>query len=214
MIWFEQTGITYAIHAAAISVRSDGRVSSRPTTRAGLPARDGPTVQVSPPNPNSGLGQGVSASTGAPGRVLAAVELHRPEDVGRDLNFEVGYLGSKNTRLGVPDANMNQLPAADLARGAALLAACRIRTSAQIPASSSLGAPTITAQQFLRPFPRFTTVALFRDNIGNSSYHAFRRSWRSDFSRSHVHAGVHVLEADRRRVERLLADDLHGSDRE
>jgi hypothetical protein len=25
-----------------------------------------------------------------------------------DWNFEVGYLGSKNTRLGIPDANINQ----------------------------------------------------------------------------------------------------------
>src|SRR5262249_38884742 len=42
----------------------------------------------------------------------------------------------------------------------------------QIPASSSLGAATIAQQQLLRPFPRFTTVALFRDNVGNSKYNA------------------------------------------
>ena len=42
----------------------------------------------------------------------------------------------------------------------------------QVPASSSLGGATIAQQQLLRPFPRFTTVALFRDNVGNSSYNA------------------------------------------
>ena len=42
----------------------------------------------------------------------------------------------------------------------------------QIPASSSLAAATVARQQLLRPFPRFTTVALFRDNVGNSSYNA------------------------------------------
>jgi len=42
----------------------------------------------------------------------------------------------------------------------------------QIPASSSLGASTIAQQQLLRPYPRFTTLALFRDNVGNSSYRA------------------------------------------
>jgi hypothetical protein len=42
----------------------------------------------------------------------------------------------------------------------------------QIPASSSLGGTTIAAQQLLRPFPRFTNVALFRDNVANSSYNA------------------------------------------
>jgi hypothetical protein len=30
----------------------------------------------------------------------------------------------------------------------------------------------VAQQQLLRPFPRFTTVALFRDNVGNSDYNA------------------------------------------
>src|SRR5262249_51196170 len=92
--------------------------------------------------------------------------------VGRDLNFEIGYLGSKNTRLGVPDVNLNQLPSADLGLKQGLLAALPNPYLGQIPASSSLGGATITQQQLLRAFPRFTTVALFRDNLGNSSYHA------------------------------------------
>ena len=93
---------------------------------------------------------------------------------GKNLNFEAGYLGSKNTRLGVPDANINQLPDQYLSMGAALLAKVPNPFLGEIPASSSLGGATITAQQLLRPFPKFTTVALFRDNIGNSSYNAFQ----------------------------------------
>jgi hypothetical protein len=50
------------------------------------------------------------------------------------LNFEIGYLGSKNTRLGLPEANLNQLPAADLAMGAALLARVPNPYFGQIPA--------------------------------------------------------------------------------
>jgi hypothetical protein len=34
-----------------------------------------------------------------------------------DLSIEVGYLGSKITRLGVPDVNWNQLTAEQLAQG-------------------------------------------------------------------------------------------------
>ena len=44
----------------------------------------------------------------------------------------------------------------------------------QIPASSSLGQPTITQQQLLRAFPRFTNVALFRDNVADSEYEALQ----------------------------------------
>jgi hypothetical protein len=103
--------------------------------------------------------------------------------IGRDLNFEAGYLGSKNTRLGVPDANINQLPTADLSLGPALAARVPNPYFGEIPASSSLGAPTIAAQQLLRPYPRFTAVALFRDNVGSSSYHALQAKLEKRFSR-------------------------------
>ncbi len=52
----------------------------------------------------------------------------------------------------------------------------------QIPASSSLGGPTLTRQQLLRAYPRFTSVALFRDNVGNSSYHALQAKMEKRFS--------------------------------
>ena len=92
--------------------------------------------------------------------------------IGKNWNVEVAYLGSKNTRLGIPDANINQLPSQYLSMGAALLTRVANPYFGQIPASSSLGAATIAQQQLLRPYPRFTNVALFRDNVGNSSYNA------------------------------------------
>ncbi|MBV8820314.1 MAG: carboxypeptidase regulatory-like domain-containing protein, partial [Acidobacteriaceae bacterium] len=102
---------------------------------------------------------------------------------GQDLSVEVGYLGSKNTRLGLPEANLNQLPAADLAMGSALLTKVPNPYYGQLPASSSLDTPTIAAQQLLRAYPRFTTVALFRDNVGNSDYHALQASLEKRFSK-------------------------------
>jgi hypothetical protein len=56
--------------------------------------------------------------------------------------------------------------------GAALLTRVPNPYFGQIPASSSIGIGSIAQQQLLRPFPRFTTVALFRDNVGNSTYNA------------------------------------------
>ena len=92
--------------------------------------------------------------------------------IGKDWNVEVFYLGSKNTRLGIPDANINQLPAHYLSLGSALLTRVANPYFGQIPASSSLGGATIAQQQLLRPYPKFTNVALFRDNVGNSTYEA------------------------------------------
>src|SRR5262249_48890953 len=87
-------------------------------------------------------------------------------------NVELAYLGSKNTRLGIPDANINQLPAQYLSQGATLSTRVPNPYFGQIPASSSLGAATIAQQLLLRPYPRFTNVALFRDNVGHSTYNA------------------------------------------
>ena len=53
----------------------------------------------------------------------------------------------------------------------------------QIPANTSLGTPTIARSQLLRPYPRFTTVTLYRNNIGHSTYHSFQSRIEKRFSR-------------------------------
>jgi hypothetical protein len=39
-----------------------------------------------------------------------------------------------------------------------------------MPRASSLGDPTITVAQLLKPYPQFTTVSLYRNNVGNTTY--------------------------------------------
>ena len=66
--------------------------------------------------------------------------------------------------------------------GAALLVKVPNPYYGQLPPSSSLDRPTIARQQLLRAFPRFTNVALFRDNVGNSSYHSAQARLEKRFS--------------------------------
>jgi hypothetical protein len=184
MIWFEQTGITTPFTLPQFPFIQTVGLQSPDNLAPAFLLANGPTVQVTPPNPNSGLGQGVFGVDRRSGSGYSQQwNFTVQKTIGRDLNFEAGYLGSKNTRLGVPDANINQLPAADLSLGAALAARVPNPYFGEIPASSSLGGPTITAQQLLRPYPRFTAVALFRDNVGNSSYHALQAKLEKRFSR-------------------------------
>src|SRR5439155_6524162 len=128
---------------------------SQDNIRLAFVLSNGPDVQVTPPNPNSGLGQGVLGADRHNGSGYSQQwNFTVQKTFGSALQFEIGYLGSKNTRLGIPDANLNQLPAAYLSQGTALLAQVSNPYFGEIPRSSSLGGPQITAQQLLRPFPR------------------------------------------------------------
>jgi hypothetical protein len=53
----------------------------------------------------------------------------------------------------------------------------------QVPANTSLGTPTIARGQLLRPYPRFTTVTLYRNNIGHSTYHSLQARVEKRLSR-------------------------------
>jgi hypothetical protein len=175
MVWFEQTGITTPFTLPQFPfVQTLGQQSLDNINPAFILSK-GPSVQVSSPNPNSGLGQGVfgadrNVSSGNSQQWNLTVQ----KTIGKDINLELGYLGSKNTHLGLPEANLNQVPAADLALGAALTAKVPNPYYGVIPASSYLGQATITAQQLLRAYPKFSTVALFRDNVADSEYEAFQ----------------------------------------
>jgi hypothetical protein len=183
LMWFEQSGITTPFTLPQFPFVQTVGQQSQDNVHAAFVLADGPTVQVTPPNPNSGLGQGVFGADRNQGSGYSQQwNFTIQKTFGQNLNLEAGYLGSKNTRLGVPDANINQLPDRYLPLGPALLTPVVNPFLGQIPVSSTLGGPTMTAQQLLRPFPRFTAVALFRHNIGNSTYHAVQAKLEKRFS--------------------------------
>jgi Carboxypeptidase regulatory-like domain len=175
LVWFEQTGITSPFTLPQFPfVQTVGQQSQDNINPAFILA-NGPTVQVMAPNPNSGLGQGVFGADRNVGSGYSQQwNFTLQKTFGANLNLEAGYLGSKNTHLGLPESNLNQLPASDLSLGSALTQRVANPYYRQIPLSSSLGQPTLARQQLLRAFPRFTNVALFRDNVADSEYEAFQ----------------------------------------
>jgi len=184
VVFFEQSGITTPFTIPQFPFVQTVGQQSPDNVNAAFALSSGPTVQVAPPNPNSGLGQGVFGVDRHNGSGYSQQRNFTVQHtLAKNWNLEVSYLGSKNTRLGIPDANINQLPAQYLSMGAALLTKVSSPYFGQIPASSSLGAATLAQQQLLRPFPRFTTVALFRDNVGNSDYNAVAAKLEKRLSR-------------------------------
>ena len=81
MIWFEQTGITTPFTLPQFPFVQTDRAAIAGQHQSRLHSCERPHVQVAPPNPNSGLGQGVFGVQRNVGLGLfAAVEFHRAED--------------------------------------------------------------------------------------------------------------------------------------
>ncbi len=183
LVWIEQAGITTPFTAPYFPFIQSAGQRSLDNVNPAFVLSQGPSVAILPPNPDSGLGQGVFAVDRNTGSGYAQQwNFTLQKTIGANWSLEAGYLGSKLTHLGVPDTHLNQLPDADLALGTQLTQQVPNPFYGQIPISSSLGAPAIAYQQLLRPYPRFTTVTLFRNNIGNSTYHALQAHLERRFS--------------------------------
>ena len=142
-------------------------------------------MQPIPLTPDAGIGQGVFSvdrdlGSGYVQQWNASVQ--RELDA-RTSSVEVAYVGSKITRVGLPDTNLNQLTVEQLAQGASLLQRVPNPYFGTIPRSSSLGDPTITVAQLLKPYPQYTTVSLYRNNVGTTIYHGFYAKLEQRFSR-------------------------------
>ena len=84
-----------------------------------------------------------------------------------------------------------------------------------IPRSSSLGDPTIPMNQLLRPYPMYTTVSQYRNNVGTTFYQGAYVKLEQRFSKGLSYlVELHPLEARRRRLVRLRRVDSHRADRE
>jgi hypothetical protein len=95
-----------------------------------------------------------------------------------NTTVEIAYVGSTITHVGIPDSNINQLTVDQLALGPALLQRVPNPYFGIIPRSSSLGDPTIAAGQLLKPFPAYTSVSLYRNNVGTTRYDGLEVSLR------------------------------------
>lgn len=183
LTWIDQAGITTPFTTPLFPfIQSLGQQALDNVNPAFVLSR-GPTVTLRPPGPDSGLGQGVFGVQRDNGSGYAQQwNFMLQKTFSADWSMEAGYLGSKLTRIGVPDVNLNQLTVEQLGLGAQLLQHVRNPFYGLIPANTSLGTPSIVRAQILRPYPRFTTVALYRNNTGHSTYHSFQTHVEKRFS--------------------------------
>lgn len=172
LVWIEMTGITTPFTTPVFPFLQTVSQRTLDNLAPAFRLSDGPSVAPIPLTADAGLGQGVFAVDRDLGSGYVQqwnVSLQRT--LTEHLSIEAAYTGSTITRVGIPDSNLNQLSASQLALGGALLERVPNPYFGQIPRASSLGDPTISVAQLLKPFPQFTTVSLYRNNVGTTSYH-------------------------------------------
>ena len=106
--------------------------------------------------------------------------------------IEVSYLGSKITNIGIPDSNINQLTEEQLKLGPTLLERVPNPYFGIIPRSSSIGDPTITRAQLMKPFPEYTAVSFYRNNVGTTNYQGLSFSIRQRMSRGLTYSAAYT----------------------
>ncbi len=183
LTWIEQAGITTPFTTPLFPFLRTVERRSLDNIQPAFQLSRGPSVDAVEPAVDSGLGQGVFAvQRDQKSGYAQQWNWMLQKTLGAEWSVEAGYLGSKLTNLGVPDVNLNQLRVEQLALGAELTRQVPNPFYGTIPASSSLGGPAVAAQQLLRPYPRFTTVTLYRNNVGHSSYHSLQGRIERRFS--------------------------------
>ena len=182
-VWIEMAGITTPFTTPNFPFLQDVSQRTLDNIAPAFVLSRGPTVTPVSLTPDAGLGQGVFAVDGTLGSGYAQqwnVSVQR--ELTANTAIEVSYLGSKITNIGIPDSNANQLTEEQLKLGPTLLERVSNPYFGIIPRSSSIGDPTITRAQLMKPYPDYTAVSFYRNNVGTTNYQGLAFSIRQRMS--------------------------------
>ncbi len=179
LVWIEMAGITTPFTTPTFPFLQTVTQRALDTVSPAFVLQNGPSVAPIGLTPTAGLGQGVFAvdgtlRSGYPQQWNVSVQ----RELTTNTTVEAAYVGSVITHVGIPDTNVNQLSASQLSLGAALNTRVPNPFFGIIPRASSLGDPTISVGQLLKPYPQYTTVSLYRNNVGTTRYDGLELSLR------------------------------------
>jgi hypothetical protein len=192
-VWIEMAGITTPFTTPNFPFLQDVSLRTLDNIAPAFVLAKGPTVTPVSPTPTAGLGQGVFTVDAALGSGYAQqwnVSVQR--ELTTNTAIEVSYLGSKITNVGIPDSNINQLTEDQLTLGPTLLERVPNPYFGTVPSSSSIGDPTITRAQLMKPFPNYTAVSFYRNNVGTTNYQGLAVSIRQRLSRGLTYSAAYT----------------------
>ena len=175
IVFIDQSGITTPFTTPQFPFIQNVQQKTQDSVNAAFGLSHGPTVAPIPFTPDAGLGQSVyTADRTAGSGYVQQWNLAVQRAITTNLSAEIAYVGSHIVHVGIPDSNLNQLTATQLAEGSPLLAQVPNPYYGEIPISSSIGGKTVSAAQLLKSYPRFLNVATYRNNTGNTNYNAIQ----------------------------------------
>jgi len=184
IVFIDQSGITTPFTTPQFPFIQNVQQKTQDNLRPAFVLSQGPTVAPIPLTQDAGLGQSVyTADRQAGSGYVQQWNFAVQHAITNNLSAELAYVGSHIVHLGIPDSNLNQLTAGQLAQGASLLQTVTNPYYGQIPSSSSLGGKTITQAQLLKPYPRFLNIATYRHNSGQTNYNALEAKVEQRLSR-------------------------------
>jgi len=183
IVFIDQSGITTPFTTPQFPFIQNVQQKTQDSVNAAFKLSGGPSVAPIPFTPDAGLGQSVyTAKKTAGSGYVQQWNLAVQRAITNNMSAEIDYVGSHIVHVGVPDSNLNQLTADQLAQGSSLLTQVNNPYFGQIPISSSIGTKTISQAQLLKPYPRFLNVATYRNNSGTTNYNAIQGKIEQRFS--------------------------------
>jgi hypothetical protein len=173
IVFIDQSGITTPFTTPQFPFIQNVQQKTEDSVNGAFTLSTGPTVAPIPHTPDAGLGQSVYAVNRTAGSGYAEQwNLAVQHAITSNLSVEFAYVGSHIVHVGIPDSNLNQLTAAQLAQGSSLLTQVANPYYGQLPISSSIGGKTVSQAELVKPYPRFLNIATYRNNSGNTNYNA------------------------------------------
>jgi len=183
LVWIEMAGITTPFTTPTFPFLQTVSQRTLDNITPAFVLQNGPSVAAIAPTPAAGLGQGVFAVNSMLGSgYVQQWNVSVQRELTTNTALEAAYVGSNITHVGIPDSNLNQLSVSQLALGPALTERVPNPYFGIIPRSSSLGDPTIPRAQLLKPYPEYTTVSFYRNNVGTTRYQGFELGLRQRLS--------------------------------
>ena len=143
-MFIDQSGITTPFTTPQFPFIQNVQQKTQDSVNAAFQLKSGPTVAPIPLTPDAGLGQSVyTADRQAGSGYVEQWNLAVQRAITQNLSFDVAYVGSHIVHVGIPDANLNQLTADQLAQGSSLLKQVPNPYYGQLPASSPIGGKTV-----------------------------------------------------------------------